>query len=503
MNKLFLCFWIACFSCNGQTERYDGSVKKEMVNPQDLGFNTRVLAEMIKNVRAKGLNVNSVHLRKQNQTVLNAHFYPQMESDLHDVASVSKSITSILVGIAIDHGFIQSVDQRVAEFFPEHDHLFDSKQKQKITIAHLLTMTSGLCSSFQEGEALREAMKGADEPLSLALRSVVHEPGIRFTYCSPGVQLLSMIISQTSVMTMAEFAEAYLFEPMGIVSYRFASDANGSTNASGDMFLMSQDLSKIGQLILDKGLYNGNRIVSQKWITQSTSPKVTVNGNEKYGYLWWLREDLGGIIEAQGRGGQRLNILPKEDLVLVMFGTGFDPGDIGGFVVKSMENESQKESTKEDMAFLNAQLSQIKQENETEASGSLPEIAKAISGKRFEFEPNELGFIHFSILLGDLENGFFELAIREKSASEHDVRKVPFGLQGRYIRSNQTRFKTPMAAKGRWLDDSTLTIDYNEFSNAHKYEIVIEFTNEQAVFSIRDEADYGGPITLKAQLNKE
>ena len=498
MNKYLIFSLFLFVSCsNSQSQKEQTSIKNEY--PENYGFDSEILSQLIKGIKDEELNVNSVLIQRNNTTVLDANFYPQKAEYLHDVASITKSITSLLVGIAIDKGYITNVDNKVYDFFPEKASLFDTDYKKEITIEHLLTMTSGICSDFSQGENMRENIKSSDSPLLEILASnLSNKPGEQFVYCSAGVQLLSIIIEKTSGMTMEKLAEKYLLKPLKIEDYKFGTDLNGFTNASGDVYLTAIDLAKIGQLVLNKGSFNGKQIVSKKWIEQSTTTKARRSSEESYGYLWWLREDLGGLIEAQGRGGQRLIILPQKQIVIVMYGTGFEPGLVGKYIVNALKSDTIIKSNDKGYQLLKEELAKAEKPSIEDGNAYISPLAKELCSKTYTFENNDIGFTHFELCAQEPNTAYVLLGLNIKKSNEVGDRKVPIGMKGTYKISNQTRFETPMAAKAKWIDNNTIIIDYNEFSNAHKYIMTINFDGDNATFEINDEADYGGGIKLFA-----
>lgn len=496
MNR-FLVFAIILFtSCSNSQLQKDKILIKNNY-PENHGFDSKILSELVKD--AKDEKINSVLILRNNITILEANFYPQKAEYLHDVASITKSITSLLVGIAIDKGYIKSVDQKIIDIFPEKSSLFNSELKKEITLKHLLTMSSGICSNFSQGENMRDTLKIKNLPLEEILSySLSSKPGEKFTYCSPGVQLLSIIIQKSSGMTMEMFAKKYLFQPLNIQEFKFGTDKNGFTNASGDIFLTAKDLAKIGQLILDKGKFNNSQVVSKNWIQESTSSKIARSNKESYGYLWWLRKDLGGLIEAQGRGGQRLIILPEKKLVIVMYGTGFNPGKIGGYIVKALKSDEPIKQNIENYMLLKKEIEKIKNPEKEEEHVLISTMANQLCNNTYKFEKNNIGFDYFTICAQNSNTAYINLGLDIKTSNEIGDRKVRLGLNGKYVISNATRFKTPMAAKAKWIDNNTIVIDYNEFSNAHKYEFTVKFKGNKAIFRIKDETDYDNVTELLA-----
>ncbi len=264
----------------------------------------------------------------------------------HGVKSVSKSITSLCIGIAIDQGFIKSVDQSVFDYLPDHQHL-KKDGKEKITIEHLLTMTSGLewgewneSLSSKQNDIVGIWFQDKD-PVSFILeKPLVKTPGTAFNYSGGNTILLGEIIRNASGMDLVAFANKYLFKSLGINiadwSLRYK---NGVIEAGGGLEITPRDLLKIGALCLNKGLYNGQSIISKNWIEKCSTPYSTntnifipghFSGSHGYAYSWWLKtyKKAGkeyNLFHAVGWGGQDLIIIPELNMVVVFTGGNYVP----------------------------------------------------------------------------------------------------------------------------------------------------------------------------------
>ena len=259
----------------------------------------------------------------------------------HSAASVSKSIASILVGIAIDEGLIQGTDETMFSFFPDYGNLSDAIKNQ-ITLQHMLSMTSGLpwskAYSYDDPRNDLVAMLNSDDPIGYVLeKSTVAAPGTTFIYNSGTANLLGEIVRRTSGMTLADFAEQRLFTPLGIDSYEWYAfpKAPEMAVASSTLYLRPRDMAKIGQMVLNGGVWNGTRVVSEAWVSQSTRESVSMEAatspvpslNPRYGYLWWLGTFSQGNTEtsfAAGWGGQFIFIIPQSEMVVVITAGGFE-----------------------------------------------------------------------------------------------------------------------------------------------------------------------------------
>ena len=246
---------------------------------------------------------------------------------LHNMKSVSKSVASLALGIAIDRGLIRSVNEPIFSFFPELSDL-RSPEKDQIQLSHALTMSMGLkwveatpaTGDYDNDEA---RMHMAWDPCRYVLGLAVTAPaGQEFFYNTGALTLISAIIRKATGRPLDEFARATLFEPLGITSAEWTR-VRGDTDAGGGLRLRPRDMAKIGQLVLAGGRWNDRQIVSKGWVETSTTPKIEAPDDQSYGYLWWLGRSLHNGREvhwagALGRGGQSIRIVPELDLVVVV-----------------------------------------------------------------------------------------------------------------------------------------------------------------------------------------
>ena len=245
---------------------------------------------------------------------------------LNNVKSVSKSVASLAVGIAIDRGLIGSVNEPIFSFFPELSDL-RSPEKERIQLLHALTMSMGLkwveATPDNEDNNDEGRMHMAPDPCRYVLGlAATAPPGQEFFYNTGALTLVSAIIRKATGRTLDEFARENLFEPLGITRVEW-NRYKGDTDAGGGLRLRPRDMAKIGQLVLAGGRWNDRQVVSKAWIGTSTAPKIKATDVQSYGYLWWLgRSLLNGRevhwVGALGRGGQSIRIVPELDLVVVV-----------------------------------------------------------------------------------------------------------------------------------------------------------------------------------------
>lgn len=246
----------------------------------------------------------------------------------HDLQSITKSVVALLVGAAVDRGFIKSVDTPLLSFFPEYADLSNSKREQ-ITLRDLLTMQAGLDWTIKPYLSMARRVDAAPDPYRLVLEQpMVAEPGKRWRYNNGVAELVGGIVQKATGRHLDQFAKEVLFEPLGITDWEWGRMASGDPGASWGLRLRPRDLAKIGQLVLNRGTWHGHRIVSADWIDDMIAPHV-VRSNTRYGYLWWLdRRTIDGhdldVVTAIGWGGQYLDVVPSSGLVVVVTSGAYD-----------------------------------------------------------------------------------------------------------------------------------------------------------------------------------
>lgn len=273
-------------------------------------------------------DIHSIILIKNGKLVLEEYFNGYSREVKHLTASVAKSITSILIGIALDKKLIKSIDENVYEFFPECKESGWIDKKYKITLKHVLTMTAGI--DWDEISLLHPhpqnpntQMYKAEHPICYVLdKKQIMPPGKTWRYSSGLTLLLGGILKYTSNLYADEFAGQYLFKPLGIDDYLWLRHPDGTVYTHGDLFIRPVDMAKIGCLMLSKGRWKNNPIVSRHWIQESTRKHVNTFKGYGYGYQWRIGTTSVSGTEvkgfwASGTGGQKIYVIPELNLVAV------------------------------------------------------------------------------------------------------------------------------------------------------------------------------------------
>ena len=267
-------------------------------------------------------NLKSLIVYKNNSIIKEKYFHNGDADIEHDVRSVTKSVMSTLIGIAIDKGFIQSEDQTINVFLDPLGVNLDSA-KSKIRIRDLLSMSSGFYGNelFSPSE-YNNWISAPNQLLYTLNQPLVSQPGQTFYYNSGASHLLSAILTQATGMSSYNFAKQYLFQPLGISDHNWSTDKQGSNNGAAGLRLTPQDMLKIGILYLNGGIYNNTQFVTRSWITKATTAKITTGTvipfASDYGYLWWNgRAHSRNYFFANGWGGQFIFVVPELSLIVV------------------------------------------------------------------------------------------------------------------------------------------------------------------------------------------
>src|SRR5262249_21723839 len=330
--------------------------------PESVGLAGDKLCPMLKWLEGwKQANVHAVLVARKG-TLVFEHYFAGPDERLgrsqgkvefgpetkHDERSVSKSVTSLVLGIAIDHGWIKSVDERVFSYFPQYAEL-RTPEKEKITLRDLLTMSSGLewhefGIPYTSAENSEIRMDTSPDPYKFALSpAMVSTPGQVWNYSSGSTELLGAVLRKATGKPLDELARTLLFEPLGITDVEWYKYAGGNPSAAAGLRLRPRDLAKIGQLILQRGAWNGKQVVSSSWIDASTAPSINGLQLYFYGYQYWLGRSLVGKrevhwISAVGLGGQRIMVVPDFDLVVVV-NAGMYQSELQGTVPLEILND--------------------------------------------------------------------------------------------------------------------------------------------------------------------
>jgi CubicO group peptidase (beta-lactamase class C family) len=294
--------------------------------PEEQGMDSNTLNHIDEVITDNDIEVDSVIVIKNGYIVYEKYYQYWTQFMLHTIQSCTKSFMSALIGIAIDMGYIDNVSQPILDFFPNYTIDNWDPRKENITLYHCLTMTTGLefhevDIPYEEPENDLFAMYRSTNMWQYVLdRPMENDPGEHWSYNSGGIELLGGVIEQTTGYHVNEFAEEFMFEPIGIDYYTwwrpFASMQYG---CGGGLNLKPRDMARFGYLYLNEGNWNGTQVVSSEWVNVSSQMYYDTGSWYHYGYTWW---GIPGytLYEATGHYEQKIFIIPEEDIVVVFTG---------------------------------------------------------------------------------------------------------------------------------------------------------------------------------------
>lgn len=307
------------------------------VPPAEAGLSEAHLANMTAAIRDGEFgDITSILVARHGDLAYEQYFAGTAD-DLRDTRSVTKTITGMLVGIAIEQGKIEGVDARVLELIDRQPARNPDPRKEEITVEDFLTMSSLLeCddwNSFSRGNEERMYLVedwtqfALDLPIKgfapWAVKPEESPFGRSFSYCTAGVFVLGRVLEASTGETVEDYAREHLFGPLGVQEVHWIHSPTGAAQTGGGLRLRSRDLLKLAQLYADGGRWSGEQVVPEAWVEQSVSPKVGIEEGVEYGYLWWLAavQAADPPLAAwfmSGTGGNKVYVVPKLGLVAVI-----------------------------------------------------------------------------------------------------------------------------------------------------------------------------------------
>jgi CubicO group peptidase (beta-lactamase class C family) len=302
------------------------------ITPNDCGLNPTYFDELTSTLENGTIPAYSIVIANTDGYILyewNGAFFN--ENTTHQIFSVTKGIVGLLMGIAIDFGFIESVDVPISSYFNSSEWQNPDPRKEEITIRHLLTFTTGieydeLSTPYNDPNNDFYIWTTSSDWVQFALDLPMNaDPGLQFSFCTAASHLLSAILYKATNITTLEFANQYLFEPIGVNIGSWSIGSGGIHNGGNGITMTTQDMTRIGYLVLNNGTWNGTQIVSEEWIKETTKPQI----HDFYGYQWWIlpEEEFGkGAIYAAGAYTNKVILTLQEYGFVISVITGYGEG---------------------------------------------------------------------------------------------------------------------------------------------------------------------------------
>jgi len=424
--------------------------------PEAQGMDSGSLASMVEEISGDQTRIHSVLVIRNGYIVTQAYFHPYTADTTMHIQSVTKSVIGMLVGKAIEDGYIKSENERLVDFYANRTFENQSREKNSIRLKHLLSMSSGLdCQAFDPSRPSMEQSQGwVQYMLDLEM---VNQPGETFGYCNGNAHLLSSILEKTTGMSAREYANRELFQPLGIASISEAewwNDPQKITIAGYGLHLKPVDMAKLGLLFLQNGKWDGQQIIPKSWVAASTTQHIQKEDGSGYGYLWTVYPDAGHYA-ALGMGGQQIHIYPAKNVVVVVTATLESYAEAPE--IEKMLNDHILPAVQADAPLAENPTGQARLESAIEqAANPMQPVAKTPpagienSGQLYTFGENPFGW------------QTMEFSFKPNSATAQvKLNDLPLqvGLDNIY-RSSETAPGYEMLLRGRWLNETTLVIDY-------------------------------------------
>ena len=488
-------------SCGATRPAYYPDGEWRASTPEEQGVDSNKIVAMLQSIQASKLDFHSILIIKNGYLITETYWAPYHRTTTHNVKSAAKSIISALVGIALEHRCLNVLRQKVSEFFPEYVY---GPLKENISLSDLMTMRSGLNWKEDSGPSPFDVKRWKDV-------SMRDRPGERFEYNTALTHMMSAILTKVSKEDTRNFADSFLFKPLGIKNYEWKRGIDGYYCGGSELFLTPRDMAKFGYLYLNNGLWDGQQVVPSQWIRDSTSNKVRIASDANfytgldYGYWWWIQEKA---YMAWGAGGQYIVVRPDLDLVVVITANGFDKINRYEEFFKSFLAENIYSAVKSNYPLPAnpagvQELNRIVQEVENPKEmpkGLMPEIAAKISHKIYSLESNAEGFESISFAFDNNDASTWEYVLGGKTVHAR------VGLRGNYL-LNRTDFSMgvhpeseTIACKGHWKDDKTFVIEHHIIGDPSKQVIEIYFNGQDATMHI---STMGMDATIKGRWRDE
>ncbi len=457
--------------------------------PETIGVDSGQLATLCRRVVEIGLPIHSLLVLRHGRVAADVTFHP-FAGGLHDLASCTKSVTSTLVGIAIDRGHIAGVDQPVLDLLPGRPVANVDERKRGLTLAHLLSMSTGLACYQDPGEITLQEMRRSDDWAQFVLDlPMVEDPGARFEYCSPATYLLSVILQEATGRTALDFARETLFGPLGIEEVVWPPSPQGVTTGWGDLHLTPHDMAKIGALFLQRGRWNGRQVVSPEWVGAATRKHATPPGRYGYGYGWWLESPE--VYAAIGRGGQQIIVAPALDAVVVLTaGLASEQWAVRDELVDAhlrpaLHADGPLPPNPAGVERLHAAAEAARRpRDDPRPPGPIPALAHDVEGREYRLDANDFGLRALSLA----QAGEDEARLRISGQGAWELR---IGLDNvpRYTAAGRIGLRA--ACRGGWQTGDVFSLDWDEIGSINRWQVSLRFDGDEVTLELAEATGLG------------
>ena len=488
-------------------------------SPEEQGMSSAQLARLFDFGASN--DMDSVLVTRHGRIVLEATYAPFSAGLKHRVYSVTKSVVSTLVGMALGDGLLDSTDRKVVDFFPGRTIANLDDAKKAITVRQLLDMTSGL--------GWTEGLSGAAEAFIAMTRSpdwqqfildypMASAPGTRFYYSSGNSHLLSAILSKVTGRSALDYAREKLFGPLGIDDVLWQADPQGVSGGGAGLYMQPRDMAKIGYLWLRGGVWEGRQILPAAWIEGVRAADVDMReswaSDLRYGRQFWVMP-LRDAFMAVGYHRQLIVVMPKLDIVAVVTGSSrfaspngmattprYGFGTLVDYLAAAVTSDSAVAANPAATAELAERVKAAAIEQPAPVGVSVseaPPLAKAVSGRRWRFDGNPMRIKSLTLRFDDPEPSYeYELADGPANAPVGRF-GGPIGFDGRFAVGGRLPYG-PSAARGAWsADGASLVLEVQTLGNDDVARVTLVFGDKTLELS----AQWASGFSAKAQGRAE
>jgi CubicO group peptidase (beta-lactamase class C family) len=436
--------------------------------PEAQGIDSAALADAIETLRTKNVPIHSLLIERNGRIVVDAYFFPFADNEPHDVASITKSVTSTLVGIAAGEHAVIDVNEPVASLLP--GWAVADPRKAQITLAQLLSMTSGLdCSAPDQGRSPLAQMETSPHWATYMLnRPISSDPGSRFEYCGGSMHIVSASLTRATGRSALDFGRETLFAPLGITDVVWPADPDGISHGFADLRLEPRDLARLGYLWLHDGRWDSVQVVPSAYLEAALAPHANVQPGVQYGYGMWLYPGHTPYdFEANGRGGQRIVVVPQLNTVVVITGGGMDANEVMSLIARAFVSDKALAANTLGEARLETAISLAAAAPVSGAAPALPDIARILAANSWFLPPNPLGVQSMTFNFPSPGQGSVHFGFADGTGEDHSI-----GLDGSPRLSRNTQSGLPVAVTGRWTVGS-FELQYDEIARINAYRLVM------------------------------
>jgi CubicO group peptidase (beta-lactamase class C family) len=470
------------------------------------------LADMLEALLAsrEDYRPHQVLVVRNGQLVLDVAFFPFSRGLPHNIASIGKMVTATLIGMAIDEGYIASVDEPVLGFFPDRVIANRDVRKEAMTIAHLLAHRSGI---DYQSDQYAEMLASPDWIQWILDLPMVSDPGGEYSYSNANFHLAAWVLVQATGMTPLEFARRHLFWPLRSANPIWDVDPQGVHWGFGGEFLLPSDLAKLGIVYLNGGAWHGRQVVSPEWVGLATTgypgphpPGWSPEWSMGFG---WANNSGLNMLDTAGSGGQSMRVLLDDDVVVVAVAGGGPAYDSCGrnsaviddllynYLRTAIVSSSPLAPNPQGVARLTAlvETASLPFDGPPQPVPTLPAIAETISGVVFEMDANPVQVDWFSLSFPPGNEAMIEIGGIE-------VVSLRIGLDDMF-RVSPGEHGLPFAAKGRWVDDTRFAMLYDQVAQWRLLDLEFLFEGSDVTITLQDIACDDQPLTLTGHSQQQ